>query len=80
MPDLVKLANGPETAPEAVENPEDLAKAKALVSSLNNGSVYWHGFTKTGEPVLWVRCNRYVYNTIYISLIGKGTKTLFFPS
>jgi hypothetical protein len=58
MPDLVKLANGPETAPEAVENPEDLAKAKALVSSLNNGSLYWHGFTKTGEPILWVRCNR----------------------
>jgi len=58
MEELVKLANGPESAPEAVENPEDLTKAKALVSCLNNGSVYWHGFTKSGAPVMWIRTNR----------------------
>lgn len=58
MEDLVHLANGPETAPEAVENPERLAKAKAMVSSLNNGSLYWHGFTKEGRPVFWIRTNR----------------------
>jgi len=58
MEDLVKLANGPETAPEAVEDPERLAKAKALVVALNNGSVYWHGFTKDGRPILWIRTNR----------------------
>ena len=56
--DLVKLANGPESAPEAVENPEGLTKAKALVTSLNNGSLYWHGLTKDGRPILWVRTNR----------------------
>jgi len=58
MEDLVRLANGPETAPEAVENPEKLTKAKALVYSLNNGSLYWHGLTKDGRPILWIRTNR----------------------
>ena len=42
MEELVNLANGPETAPEAVEQPEKLTKAKALAVSLNNGSLYWH--------------------------------------
>ncbi|KAL7510071.1 hypothetical protein ACHAXN_007022 [Cyclotella atomus] len=58
MEELVKLANGPETAPEAVEDPTKLAKAKALATSLNNGSIYWHGFTKEGKPILWIRCGR----------------------
>jgi CRAL/TRIO domain len=58
MGDLVEMANGPESAPEAVENPEALTKAKALATSLNAGSLYWHGFTKDGRPVLWVRTNR----------------------
>jgi len=58
MVDLIALANGPESAPEAVENPEELTKAKALVYSLNYGSMYWHGLTKDGRPVLWLRTNR----------------------
>lgn len=58
MDELLELANGPETAPEALENPERLAKAKALATSLNTGSIYWHGFTKDGRPVLWIRTNR----------------------
>ena len=58
MMDLIALANGPETAPEAVENYERLTKAKALVTSLNYGSMYWHGFTKDGRPILWLRTNR----------------------
>ena len=58
MIDLIRLANGPETAPEAVENPERLTKAKAMVTSLNTSSMYWHGFTKDGRPVLWLRTNR----------------------
>lgn len=58
MESLVNLANGPETAPEAVENPEKLAKAKALAVALNNGSQYWHGLTKDGRPILWIRTNR----------------------
>jgi hypothetical protein len=32
--------------------------AKLLVSSLNNGSTYFHGHTKDGRPVLWIRTNR----------------------
>lgn len=58
MEDMVNMANGPESAPEAVENPEGLTKAKALAVSLNSGSLYWHGFTKDGRPILWVRTNR----------------------
>jgi len=56
--DLVALANGPESAPEAVEDPEQLTKAKAMVYALNYGSLYWHGLTKDGRPVLWLRTNR----------------------
>lgn len=58
MIDLIALANGPESAPEAIENPEQLIKAKAMVYSLNYGSMYWHGLTKDGRPVLWLRTNR----------------------
>ncbi|KAL7563723.1 hypothetical protein ACA910_020413 [Epithemia clementina (nom. ined.)] len=58
LEDLVKLANGSPNAPEAVEQPEKLAKAKSIVTSLNYGSMYWHGYTKEGQPVLWVRTNR----------------------
>eukprot|EP00526_Cylindrotheca_closterium_P014214 CAMPEP_0113623562 /NCGR_PEP_ID=MMETSP0017_2-20120614/12124_1 /TAXON_ID=2856 /ORGANISM="Cylindrotheca closterium" /LENGTH=347 /DNA_ID=CAMNT_0000533521 /DNA_START=97 /DNA_END=1140 /DNA_ORIENTATION=+ /assembly_acc=CAM_ASM_000147 len=58
MEALVKLANGPEDAPEAVEKPEKLAKAKALATALNYAGLYFHGLTKDGRPVLWVRTNR----------------------
>ena len=58
MLDLVKLANGPASAAAAVEQPEKLTKAKALVNSLNAGSTYWHGFAKDGRPILWIRTNR----------------------
>lgn len=58
MIDLVALANGPESAPEAVENPEQLTKAKNMVYALNYGSLYWHGLTKDGRPILWLRTHR----------------------
>jgi len=58
MMDLVHLANGSPSAPEAVEQPEKLAEAKALAASLNIASLYWHGLTKNGNPILWVRTNR----------------------
>lgn len=58
MEDLVRMANGPDTAPEAVEQPERFTKAKALVTALNASSFYWHGFTKDKRPILWIRTNR----------------------
>lgn len=58
MEDLLALANGPDTAAAATEDPERFAKAKALAVSLNYGSTYWHGFTKDGHPILWLRTNR----------------------
>lgn len=54
----LRLANGPNDAREAIENPEEFTKAKALASSLNFGSMYWNGLDKEGRPVLWIRCNR----------------------
>jgi len=56
--DLVHLANGSETAPEAVEQPDRLLEAKGISTSLNTGSLYWHGFSKDGHPILWLRTNR----------------------
>lgn len=58
MEELVKLAMGPPSSADAVENPEKYQKATAMVKSLNNGSLYWHGFTKDGRPILWIRTNR----------------------
>lgn len=58
MVELLKIANGPWDAPEATADPLRYTKAKALVTSLNYGSTYWHGFTKDGHPIIWVRTNR----------------------
>ena len=53
MEDLVKLA-----ASTAYSTDPDFAKAVAMTKALNNGSLYWHGFTKEGRPILWIRTNR----------------------
>mmetsp|Transcript_42135 Transcript_42135/g.59177 ORF Transcript_42135/g.59177 Transcript_42135/m.59177 type:complete len:337 (-) Transcript_42135:167-1177(-) len=58
MEDLITLGNGSHTAPAAIEQPEKLTKAKAMIVSLNYGSTYWHGFTKDGRPIMWIRTNR----------------------
>eukprot|EP00543_Licmophora_paradoxa_P001801 CAMPEP_0202452376 /NCGR_PEP_ID=MMETSP1360-20130828/10603_1 /ASSEMBLY_ACC=CAM_ASM_000848 /TAXON_ID=515479 /ORGANISM="Licmophora paradoxa, Strain CCMP2313" /LENGTH=336 /DNA_ID=CAMNT_0049071181 /DNA_START=175 /DNA_END=1185 /DNA_ORIENTATION=+ len=58
MEDLIILGNGSHTAPAAIEQPEKLTKAKAMIVSLNYGSTYWHGFTKDGRPIMWIRTNR----------------------
>ena len=58
MESLVNLANISEYSDEAKEDYDRLVKAKALAVSLNNGSCYWHGFTKKGQPILWIRCGR----------------------
>jgi hypothetical protein len=58
MEDLLKLAAGSPNAPEAVEQPEKYTKAVAIAKSLNNGSIYWHGFSVDGRPIMWIRTNR----------------------
>jgi hypothetical protein len=58
MESLLEMANSSETAPSALEQPEKLAKAKALAVALNYGSMYWHGLTKDHRPILWIRTNR----------------------
>jgi len=56
--DLVDLANGSPNDPAAVEDPDAFNTALALTTCVNNSSMYWHGFTKKGQPVLWFRVNR----------------------
>ena len=58
IPDLVALANIAETSAQAVESPDRLVSARALATSLNTGSIYFHGMTKEGKPVMWIRTNR----------------------
>jgi len=60
MESLIELANGPDSAPDALEDPDRYTKAKAMASSLNYAAMYWHGVDKEGRPILWIRCNRMV--------------------
>ena len=53
MEELVKIAS--ETTSS---NDPKFPKAVAMAKSLNNASLYWHGYTKDGRPILWIRCNR----------------------
>mmetsp|Transcript_8518 Transcript_8518/g.18762 ORF Transcript_8518/g.18762 Transcript_8518/m.18762 type:complete len:239 (-) Transcript_8518:312-1028(-) len=56
--DLVDLANGPPNDPAALEDPEAYTTATGLVKAINNSSMYWHGLTKKGQPILWLRVSR----------------------
>lgn len=57
--DLLALgANNSAYSKEALSDPERYAKAVALCKSLNTASIYWHGLTKDGRPIMWVRTNR----------------------
>lgn len=58
LKELLQMAQGSESDPEAVEQPEKYTKAKALATSLNYSSMYWHGLDKKGRPILWIRCDR----------------------
>lgn len=52
--DLVDMINSGKIASNATKT----AKAKALVNSLNTNSQYFHGLTKDGRPILWIRTSR----------------------
>lgn len=61
LQEMYKLIPGESTndsTTDAVENAEMVTKAKALATSLNYGSMYWHGLDKHGRPVLWIRTDR----------------------
>ena len=57
-PSSIVEITGTTVTPEAVENPARYAKAVALCKAVNNSSLYWHGYTKDGRPILWIRTNR----------------------
>lgn len=52
------IPSGNDSAGNAVENPTEITKAKALATSLNYASIYWHGLDKSGRPILWLRTDR----------------------
>jgi len=59
MVEMVSITGtGKENEKASVEKPDRFAKAKALATSLNYGSMYWHGLDKEGRPILWIRCGR----------------------
>ncbi len=60
MYNLIPGESTNDSATDAVENAEMVTKAAALATSLNYGSMYWHGLDKMGRPVLWVRTDRMV--------------------
>lgn len=58
MEELLKLGYESTRSAEAIEDPNRYTKAVALCKAVNNASLYWHGFTKDGRPILWIRTNR----------------------
>lgn len=58
LQELITLAKEAEDSPAALANPEKYTKAKAMATSLNYSSMYWHGLDKGGRPILWIRTNR----------------------
>jgi CRAL/TRIO domain len=58
MEALMQLACEDSSSAAAIEDPERYTLAVALAKALNNASIYFHGFTKEGRPILWVRTNR----------------------
>jgi len=42
----------------SVKDEEAYEKCLALVNTLNNNSIYVHGFDKVGRPVIWMRTER----------------------
>jgi CRAL/TRIO domain len=55
MEERLQIATKPQSE---APSPERYQQATALVKSLNTGSTYWHGWTKDGRPILWIRTNR----------------------
>jgi len=56
--ELIDIANGPDSSPEAKQDPNRLASARAIAASMNCGGIYFHGLTKDGKPIMWVRTQR----------------------
>ena len=59
LPDRIHYCNlSPEQQQTYNMDNDTRKKAQAMVESLNTGSMYWHGLTKEGRPILWIRTNR----------------------
>jgi len=58
-PELMELLNVANNSSNSDDvDKETIQSAKALATSFNTASWYWHGLTKEGHPILWVRTNR----------------------
>lgn len=58
LPEMMDIANGPDSSPEAKQDPKKLATARAVATSMNCAGIYFHGLTKDGKPIMWVRTER----------------------
>lgn len=56
--ELIEIANGPGSAPEAIQDPDRLTAARAIATSFNYGGLYFHGLSKDGKPIMWIRTDR----------------------
>ena len=57
IPNYIELANKAKNLSKHTTDPL-LKKAQRLAKVLNTGSMYWHGLTKQGQPILWIRTDR----------------------
>lgn len=58
LKDMLDMVKEYDATGKVAEDSEKFTKAKALATSLNTGSMYWHGLDKQGRPVLWIRTDR----------------------
>jgi len=56
--DVFDLLEMGKAAIGSVKDEEAYEKCLALVNTLNNNSIYVHGFDKVGRPVIWMRTER----------------------
>ena len=58
MPLRIQWCRDYATRPDSVPSADVWKRAQKMVESLNTGSMYWHGLTKEGRPILWIRTSR----------------------
>ncbi|CAJ1927374.1 unnamed protein product [Cylindrotheca closterium] len=77
LPHLVSMAAASQAQLQRWKvSQSQLKRAQNLVKFLNTGSVYWHGMTKDGRPILWVRAHRFLLPAAKILLLVQEDENL----
>ena len=58
LPHWMELAKDHTTQPESIVDSHIWTRIQALTSTLNTNSTYFHGHTRDGRPIMWVRVGR----------------------